>query len=143
MKKYFGNSSIARHVSVAVVRPMVVAVALMASGFTWASDPVNINSADANTIAEALQGIGPVKAQAIVDYRAANGDFKSVEELKLIAGIGDALLMQIQPFLIIDVAGQKASGARGSQSSNAAGQAGSEVIQGDPESAVAARSSGG
>jgi competence protein ComEA len=37
--------------------------------------PVNVNSADATTLARELDGIGPAKAQAIVEYRQQNGRF--------------------------------------------------------------------
>ena len=50
--------------------------------------PVNINTADAKTIASSLNGIGESKAQAIVDYRKAHGDFKSVYDLANVKGIG-------------------------------------------------------
>jgi competence protein ComEA len=50
--------------------------------------PVNINTADAKTIADSLNGIGLKKSQAIVDYRAKNGDFKSVDDLSHVSGIG-------------------------------------------------------
>jgi competence protein ComEA len=50
--------------------------------------PVNINTADASTIADSLAGIGVKKAQAIVDYRVKNGYFKTIEELTQVSGIG-------------------------------------------------------
>ena len=53
----------------------------------WAG-PVDINTADAATIARELQGIGLSKAQDIVAYRDKNGSFKSAEELRKIKGIG-------------------------------------------------------
>ena len=51
--------------------------------------PVNINTADAKTIAEALQGIGLKKAEAIVQYRTEHGPFKTIEELANVPGIGE------------------------------------------------------
>src|SRR5689334_12172802 len=50
--------------------------------------PVDINKADASTIAKELNGIGLNKAQAIVAYREKNGAFKSAEDLRKIKGIG-------------------------------------------------------
>lgn len=53
---------------------------------------VNINQADAATLAERLNGIGIKKAEAIVSYREQNGPFKSVDDLLNVSGIGDATL---------------------------------------------------
>ena len=50
--------------------------------------PVNINSASAEQIAEALSGIGMSKAQAIVDYRETYGLFGSAEDIVFVRGIG-------------------------------------------------------
>jgi competence protein ComEA len=57
----------------------------------WAG-PVDINTADAATIAKELQGIGPNLAQAIVAYREKNGAFRNAEELRKIKGIGAKVL---------------------------------------------------
>ncbi|MBZ4201888.1 MAG: helix-hairpin-helix domain-containing protein [Methylovulum sp.] len=56
---------------------------------TVAAAPVNINTADAPTIAENLKNIGIKKAEAIVAYRTKIGQFKTVEELADVAGIGE------------------------------------------------------
>lgn len=53
---------------------------------------VNINEADAETIATALHRVGLKRAQDIVAWREANGKFTSVEQLLEIKGIGEATL---------------------------------------------------
>jgi competence protein ComEA len=50
--------------------------------------PVNINTADAATLARELKGIGLKRAQAIVEYRREYGPFRSADELALVKGIG-------------------------------------------------------
>lgn len=50
--------------------------------------PVNINQADADTISKSLNGIGPKKAEAIIQYRKEHGDFKSLKDLEVVKGIG-------------------------------------------------------
>jgi competence protein ComEA len=54
----------------------------------WAYQSVNINTATAEEISEALKGIGPSKAQAIVAYRSTNGQFQHIDELVNVKGIG-------------------------------------------------------
>ena len=49
---------------------------------------VNINTADAEQIAQELKGIGLSKATAIVTYRVENGPFKTIEQLSEVKGIG-------------------------------------------------------
>ncbi|MFH1215542.1 MAG: helix-hairpin-helix domain-containing protein [Pseudomonadota bacterium] len=56
---------------------------------------VNINTADVTAL-EALPGIGAAKAKAIIDYRATNGNFKSIDDLKNVKGIGEKVLEQIR-----------------------------------------------
>lgn len=55
-------------------------------------NPVNLNTADAETLQRELSGVGAVKAQAIVAYRDTHGEFASVDELLEVKGIGEALL---------------------------------------------------
>ena len=56
------------------------------------AEPVNINTADATTLAKALNGVGPAKAKAIVSYREKNGPFKSVDQLSMVDGISQKLI---------------------------------------------------
>jgi competence protein ComEA len=53
---------------------------------------VNLNTADASTLEQVLVGVGEVKAQAIVEYRNANGPFTSVDQILEVKGIGAATL---------------------------------------------------
>lgn len=57
--------------------------------------PININRATAKQF-EILDGIGPVLAQRIVDYRAANGPFITLEDLDKVSGIGPAKFAQFK-----------------------------------------------
>ena len=61
---------------------------LVLLGTAFASEKVNINTADAAALDRVLVGVGPSKAAAIVEYRKANGPFKSAEELAMVKGIG-------------------------------------------------------
>lgn len=54
--------------------------------------PVNINTADAETLARELSGIGPALAEAIVSDRMVNGEFTSAEALTRVRGIGNRVL---------------------------------------------------
>jgi competence protein ComEA len=74
------------------MKNMTILAALAAftfSSLTFAS-PVNINTATASEISDALNGIGMVKAQAIVDFRTTNGLFSSAEQITMVNGIGDS-----------------------------------------------------
>lgn len=51
--------------------------------------PVNVNTADAETISAELKGVGLSKARAIVEYREKHGPFRSADDLSLVKGIGD------------------------------------------------------
>ena len=57
----------------------------------WAGQ-VNVNTADAETLARELDGIGLARAQAIVAYREANGAFASVDDLIQVEGVGPRII---------------------------------------------------
>ena len=59
------------------------------------SGPININRATARQL-DALDGVGPVIAQRIVDYRKINGSFLTIEDLQKVSGIGAAKFAQIK-----------------------------------------------
>ena len=62
--------------------------------------PVNINTASQAQL-ETLPGIGPAKAQAILEWRAANGRFTDPAQLLEISGIGEKTLMNMLPYIYI------------------------------------------
>jgi competence protein ComEA len=70
----------------------IMAAMLLTS--TAIAGPVNINTADAKTLARELDGVGKAKAEAIVAYREKNGPFKSVDDLVKVKGFGKKLIEQ-------------------------------------------------
>ena len=74
------------------IRALCAAVALGLATATALAEPVDINSADADTLARELHGVGPSKAAAIVEYREQHGPFSSIDALGAISGIGPRTL---------------------------------------------------
>lgn len=63
--------------------------------------PVNINTADAESIARELKGVGMSKARAIVDYRTRNGEFEVAEDLLKVKGIGATVLQDNRDDIVV------------------------------------------
>lgn len=61
---------------------------------------VNLNTDNAREL-ESLPGVGPALAQKIMDYRKENGNFKSVEDLKNVSGIGDKKFESMKEYVIV------------------------------------------
>jgi competence protein ComEA len=93
-----------------LLKPLLFATLLSTSWTTLAVGPIqveqaiadttnastiDINFADVDTLTR-LPGIGKTKAQAIVDYRKANGNFATTEDLKQVKGIGDKLYSKLK-----------------------------------------------
>ncbi len=75
-----------------LLKKLSLALLLGVSPLLYAAEMVDINSADAATLAQELTGVGDAKAQAIVAYREKNGPFKSVDDLAMVDGIGEKTL---------------------------------------------------
>jgi competence protein ComEA len=94
---------------------------LLCSGALQAG-PVNINSADATTLAKELNGVGLKLAQAIVDYRQKHGPFKSADELTLVRGIGPAAVAKNRELIRVDGAANEGGKAAGTVSPSVSGK---------------------
>jgi competence protein ComEA len=83
--------------------PEPAGVAASAASAPGAGSPgalVNINTATQAEL-ETLPGIGPVTAQAILQWRSDNGAFGAVDELMEVSGIGEATLADLAPFVTV------------------------------------------
>ena len=60
-----------------------------------AAAAVNINTASKEELTS-VKGVGDKRAQEIIDYRKKNGDFKSVDDLEKVPGIGPGIMKQIR-----------------------------------------------
>ncbi len=69
---------------------------------------VNLNTATQEQL-ESLNGVGPAKAQAIIDYRKKDGNFKTVDDLNNVPGIGDKTLEKLKPELTVSGAAPAAA----------------------------------
>ena len=85
---------------------------IIALAFAFASQfavaALNLNTATKDELV-ALSGIGPAKAQAIIDYRSQHGGFKTVEELKDVKGIGARQFEKLKSELTVAPASAKAA----------------------------------
>lgn len=66
------------------------------------SGPVNINTADPDTLAAELNGVGPAIAEEIVRDRELNGPFESAEALMRVRGIGERILERNRENILTD-----------------------------------------
>ncbi len=70
------------------------------SGTPITKNKVNINNADVNTLST-LTGIGDTRAQDIINYREEHGNFKNIDELKNVSGIGEQTFLKIKDLITI------------------------------------------
>lgn len=75
-----------------LLNTLILALVLLLPLAASAASPVNINTADKETLITAISGVGEKKAEAIIEYREQHGPFKSVDEITKIKGIGQGIL---------------------------------------------------
>ena len=99
--------------SVVLVQSVPFSFAQAASPTRSAPALINLNTADAATLAREMKGIGESKARAIVEHRQKNGAFRSVDELALVKGIGAKTLENNRSRLTVGAVGPAARSVSG------------------------------
>lgn len=91
-------------------KPLILLAALscLLGPATLLAGPVNINTADAATLAAELTGVGPVLADAIVRDREENGRYASPDALTRVSGIGPRIIEMNRENILTDDAGESA-----------------------------------
>lgn len=86
------------------MKTILTLILAMLASINFAFAAVDLNSATAAEL-EAVKGLGPAKAKAIVDYRTKNGPFKSVDDLKGVKGFGAKSVAKMQGELTVGGSG--------------------------------------
>ncbi|MPZ76216.1 MAG: hypothetical protein GEU77_06800 [Deltaproteobacteria bacterium] len=101
---------------------LALAMCFALSGLAMAA--VNINTATKEEL-RSLKGVGEKRAQDIIDYRTKNGNFKSVDDLQKVPGVGPSLMKQLRPQVtttgntMIEKPAQKSTKTKSSDSTKA------------------------
>lgn len=95
----FHDSRVARSGRAMLMGALVVAASISQAFADVAA--VNINTASAEALANALNGVGIAKAYRIVEYREAHGPFEAIDELTEVKGIGDALVTRNRDLIVL------------------------------------------
>jgi len=75
-----------------LLKKLMMISALCISPLMASAEVVNINDASAAALSHYLKGVGTVKAESIVNYRKLNGDFKNINDIVNVKGIGKGIL---------------------------------------------------
>lgn len=99
--------NISRTLRVVISRTLLIVSLAFVPFSLFAATPLDINTATAAELAAVMSGVGEKKAEAIVAFRDANGNFESIEQLSRVSGIGDALVTRNKPLLRVVVNGEE------------------------------------
>ena len=104
---------------------LVAVAALTITGSVEADQPagvVNVNTASAEQL-QLLPRVGPALAGRIVDFREANGPFRTVDEIVAVKGIGETSLEKLEPYIVTSGATTLAEKVRLPRSSDGSSKA--------------------
>jgi len=90
-----------RRTQIATAILVATLISAVIPGIAQAAGTVNVNSADATQLSM-LPRVGPAIAQRIIEYRDANGRFKSVDDLMLVRGIGEKTFELMKPYVAVE-----------------------------------------
>lgn len=82
------------------MKKLLLAFVTLVISSSFAMATVNLNTATKDDLA-GIKGIGPMKAQSIIDYRKKNGSFKSVDELDNVKGFGSKSVQKVRSELTV------------------------------------------
>ena len=85
-----------------IFRALILTFVLCVTHTAFGEAAVDVNSASASEIAEAMTGIGLKRAEAIVAFREKNGEFRSIDDLVLVKGIGASTLDKNRDRISVD-----------------------------------------
>jgi len=88
------------------MKRILMSIMLFLASISLAFAAVNLNTATVDEL-DAVRGIGPSKAKAIVDHRSKNGPFKSVDDLKGVKGFGEKSVARLRGELTVGEGGAK------------------------------------
>ncbi|WP_250623943.1 ComEA family DNA-binding protein [Pinirhizobacter soli] len=91
----------------------ILASLLLFSPAVFAGTSVDINKADAATLAQSLDGVGIARAQAIVEWREQHGPFRAADDLISVKGIGKAMVEKNREFIQVEAPSKKGSAKGG------------------------------
>ncbi|MFV2056595.1 MAG: ComEA family DNA-binding protein [Thiohalomonadales bacterium] len=91
-----------KKIAVVSIFLLLLVGSLVSTSVFAAASVVNINAATAPEISKSLNGIGLQKAEAIVAYRQANGDFKEIKDLLKVKGIGKKTLSKNEKLISLN-----------------------------------------